>query len=113
MNNKTSNKKSKKTQSNLKKLKEKERNLQKKLEKCKQTKCANLYKKRIESEKIFELEQKKACSEKLSDMKYYDCTDKFYEGSTYKKIFDEFTECYNNKCKKEKKAHIKSRNNLI
>ena len=82
----------------LEKLEEKQLN---KLNKCKQTKCAALYKQKTQENKKFVKEQAKVCNQKDSDA-YYNCTTKFYNNSKLQKISNEFVDCGNKKCIKDK-----------
>ena len=103
-----------KTRKNLYK---KEDTLFNKLESCKKTKCGSLQKDKIKSGKVFEKEQNKQCSNILSDMKYYNCTakfyDKFYDKSDYKNKFKNFYNCIDTKCKNENKRKLRITNQII
>ena len=70
----------------------------KKLNSCRKTKCAQLYRRKLRESKKFDIEH---------------CTDKFYESSSYKQLFDEYAECGRTKCKKEKLHHKKTMDNTI
>ena len=85
----------------------------KKLNSCKKTKCAKLYRRKLRASKKFDKEQEISCSKIRSDKKYYNCTEKFYDSSSYKNIFDEYAECVRTKCKKEKLKHIQTFNNIV
>jgi hypothetical protein len=94
-------------------LTKKENQSLKKLNKCKKTKCVSLYNKYQRQSKKFDIEQDKICSKIKSKTKYYDCSDKFYETSSYKQLFNEYVECGKRKCKKEKLHHKKTMDNTI
>lgn len=94
-------------------LEKKEVKSLKKLNSCRKTKCAQLYRRKLRESKKFDIEQDKICSKIKSNTKYYDCTDKFYESSSYKQLFDEYAECGRTKCKKEKLHHKKTMDNTI
>jgi hypothetical protein len=96
-----------------KKLEKKEIKSLKKVNSCKKSKCAKLYKIKQRESKKFEKEQDIKCGKIKSNTKYYDCTSKFYEESSYKNIADEYVECGKIKCKKEKENHKKTLNNVI
>jgi hypothetical protein len=82
-------------------LEKKEDALLKKLDICKTQKCSSLEKQKNKKSKQFEKEQDKACPKKLSNIKFYDCSQVFYDKSDYKKLFDEYVACTKKKCKKE------------
>ena len=86
----------------------KEVRLLKKVTQCRNRKCRKLNKIREKEHKIFKKEQDKKCHQK-SDKAFYNCTDVFYENSKYKTLFDNFIECGNQKCSKEKQTLKKYR----
>ena len=85
-------------------LVKKENKLLTKLDICKKTKCGSLHNKYKKQKKLFLQEQTKACPDKLSNNKFYECSTEFYENSDYKKLFDEYSKCGNSKCKTIKKS---------
>ena len=91
-----------------KSLVKKENNLLNKLDICKKTKCRSLDKTRKTKQKLYIKEETKACPNKLSNNKFYDCSKVFYENSDYKKSFDDYVKCTDIKCKtiKNKKNNI-------
>jgi hypothetical protein len=92
------------TNSQTKKIKEMDKNREpflKKLNKCKTRKCSKQNKKRLAEQKRYLKEEKKQCSKIEDNSEYYDCTDKLYEKSKYKKLFDKWVKCGKTKCSKE------------
>ncbi len=71
-----------------------------KINKCKTRKCLTHNKKRLKEHKKFIKDQDKQCQQK-SNEEYYHCTDKFYENSEYKKLFDKWVKCGKKMCGKE------------
>jgi hypothetical protein len=71
-----------------------------KINKCKTRKCLTHNKKRLLEYKTYIKEQDKQCPQK-SNEEFYNCTDKFYEKSEYKKLFDKWVKCGKEKCSKE------------
>ena len=80
----------------------KEDKLLKKLNACKKKKCSKTLKLKQKLKHSFEKEQDKACPQK-SNMKFYQCSKRFYEKSEMKKIDTEFATCGKKKCMKENK----------
>ena len=72
-----------------------------KLESCKKKQCGSLQKDKIKLGKVFKNEQNKQCPNILSDMKYYNCSTKFYDKSDYKNKLENYAKCGNTKCKKK------------
>ncbi len=98
---------------NIKNLEKKEDKLQKQLNKCKKTKCSKLYKIKEKEQLIFEKEQDKQCPKTLTNDEFYKCSEKFYNDSEYKKIFDEYVKCGETKCKIYKKKLHTLRDKLL
>jgi hypothetical protein len=71
-----------------------------KINKCKTRKCLTHNKNRLKEYKKFIKEQDKQCPQK-SNEEFYNCTDKFYENSEYKKLFDKWVKCGKKMCGKE------------
>ncbi len=69
------------------------------MQKCRETKCSKFYKIKEKENKIFEKEQVKQCPKTLSNDEFYKCSDKFYNDSVYKKIYDKYAKCGETKCK--------------
>ena len=91
----------------IKNLEKKEEKILKQLNKCKNTKCFKKFKLKEKENKIFEKEQVKQCPKTLTNDEFYKCSEKFYNDSDYKKIFDEYVKCGDTKCKiYKKKLHI-------
>jgi hypothetical protein len=87
-----------------KKIKEMDKNREpflKKLNKCKTRKCSKQNKKRLAEQKRYLKEEKKQCYKIEDNSEYYNCTDKLYEKSKYKKLFDKWVKCGKTKCSKE------------
>jgi hypothetical protein len=92
------------TNTQTKKIEEKDKKrkpLLKKLNKCKTQKCSKQNKKRLAEQKRYLKEEKIQCSKIVDNSEYYVCTDKLYEKSKYKKMFDEWVKCGKTKCSKE------------
>ena len=87
---------SKKKQNNLVKS---ETKLVKLRDKCRKTKCARELKERNKLHNSFEKEQATTCGHIKDNKKYYDCTSIFYDGSEYRKKYDEYIECSKKKCR--------------
>ena len=83
----------------IKNLEKREDKLIKQRQKCRETKCSKFYKIKEKENKIFEKEQDKQCPKKLSHDEFYKCSDKFYNDSGYKKIYDKYAKCGETKCK--------------
>ncbi len=79
---------------------QKEKPYLKKIDKCKTRKCLTHNKKRLKEHKKFIKEQNKQCPQK-SNEEFYNCTNKFYENSEYKKLFDKWVKCGKKMCGKE------------
>ena len=99
-----------KTRKNLYK---KEDTLFNKLESCKKTKCGSLQKDKLKLGKVFKKEQNTRCPNTLSDMKYYNCSTKFYDKSDYKNKLENYFNCIDTKCKNEKKRKSRITNQII
>ena len=89
----------KKINENIIKLEKQEDKLLNQSTKCKQNKCSKIYKIKERENKIFEKEQDKQCPKTLSNDEFYKCSDKFYNDSGYKKIYDKYAKCGETKCK--------------
>jgi hypothetical protein len=92
------------TKNQTKKIEEKDKKrkpLLKKLNKCKTQKCSKQNKKRLAEQKRYLKEEVIHCSKIVDDYEYYDCSNKLYEKSKYKKRFDEWVKCGKTKCSKE------------
>ena len=98
-----------KTINKLEKREDKQLN---KLNKCKETKCSEIYKQKKEESKKFGKEQDKVCNQKNS-YKYYDCTEKFYKNSRLEELANKFRKCGNLTCTKEKKVLHKIRDSIL
>jgi len=98
---------------NIKKLEKKENELLKQRQKCRETKCSKEFKLKEKKNKIFEKEQDKQCPKKLSNDEFYKCSDKFYNASEYKTIYDDYAQCGENKCKSYKKKLHTLRDKLL
>ena len=98
---------------NIKNLEKKEEKILKQLNKCKKTKCSKIYKIKEKEEKIFNKDQDKQCPKTLTDDEFYKCSEKFYNNSKYKKIFDENVKCGETKCKIYKKKLNTLRDKLL
>ena len=96
---------------NIKNLEKKEEKIEKQLYKCKETKCSKNIKEKEEN--IFVKEQDKQCPKTLTDVKFYKCSEKLYNDSKYKKIFDEYVKCGETKCKIYKKKLYTLRDKLL
>ena len=83
---------------NIRKLEKDEDKLLKQLNKCNKTKYSKKNKLKEKENKIFEKEQDKQCLKTLTNEEFYKCSEKFYNNSEYKKIFDEYVKCGENKC---------------
>jgi hypothetical protein len=73
----------------------------KKLNKCKTQKCVKTKTKKMAEQKRYLKEEKKQCSKIVDNSEYYNCTDKLYQKSKYKKLFDKWVKCGKTKCSKE------------
>ena len=71
----------------------------KKYNKCKTLKCSS--KKKLAEQKRYLKEEKKQCSKIVDNSEYYKCTEKLYEKSKYKKLFEKWVKCGKTKCSKE------------
>ena len=105
-----SNSKTKKVK--LNNLIKKEKEFKKKSDICDKTKCASEYKRYNELNRLFLKEQTKACPDKLSNKKFYECSNVFYKNSGLKKVMDEYSKCSNKKCKTIKKKYFNISNKL-
>ena len=85
---------------NMNDLIQKEKPYLKKIDKCKTRKCLTHNKKRLIEHEKFIKEQDKQCPQK-SNEEFYNCSDKFYENSEYKKLFDKWVKCGKEMCAKE------------
>ena len=93
-------------------LLKKEKEFKKKSDICDKTKCASKYKRYKTQKRLFLKEQTKACPDKLSNKKFYECSHLFYENSGLKKVMDEYYKCSNKKCKTIKKKYFNISNKL-
>lgn len=83
-------------------LDKQKKQLYKKWLSCKKTKCSSITNKKAKANKIFEKEQDRECPGIKNDMKYYNCTSKFWDKSTtYLNIVNEEKKCGDEKCSKE------------
>jgi hypothetical protein len=98
---------------NIKNLEKKEEKILKQLNKCKKTKCSKIYKIKEKEEKKFNKEQDKQCPKTLTNDEFYKCSEKFYNNSEYKKIFDDSVKCGETKCKIYKKTLNTLRDKLL
>jgi hypothetical protein len=89
-----------------------EKSYLKKIDKCKTRKCLTHNKKRLKEYKKFIKEQDKQCPQKSND-EFYNCTNKFYENSEYKKLFDKWVKCGKKMCGKEIEELIQFRRQNI
>ena len=85
---------------NMNDLIQKEKPYLKKIDKCKTRRCLTHNKKRLIEHEKFIKEQDKQCPQK-SNEEFYNCSDKFYENSEYKKLFDKWVKCGKEMCTKE------------
>lgn len=72
----------------------------KKYNKCKTLKCSSKKKMEDEKKRYFK-EEKKQCSKIVDNSEYYNCADKLYKKSKYKKLFEKWMKCGITKCSKE------------
>jgi hypothetical protein len=94
------------------KNKEKEESrLLKAFDRCKTRKCSKYIKKRTSEQPHFEKEQKIKCPQK-STKAFYDCSSKFYEGSTLQKLSEGIVKCSDKKCRTQKMKLKKLRNTM-
>lgn len=85
---------------NMNNLFEREKPYLQKIEKCKTRKCSTYNKKRLSEYEKFIKEQDKQCPQK-SNEEFYNCSDKFYENSEYKILYDKWVKCGKKMCAKE------------
>jgi hypothetical protein len=79
-----------------------ETRLWRKFDRCRTRKCSRLIKERKKESNIFFKEQSKKCTQKNAKA-FYNCSNKFYKGSTLAKISNKLTKCGKKKCSTEKK----------
>jgi hypothetical protein len=84
---------------NIKNLENKEEKMLKQLNKCKKTKCSKQFTIKEKENKIFVKQQDKQCPKNLTNDEFYKCSEKFYNDSEYKKLFDDYVKCGDTKCK--------------
>ena len=68
---------------------------------CVKKKCTAITKRKLKGERKHNKLVKEKCSALVDNLDYYNCTDKIYTNSEYKKLFDDWSACTKKKCIKE------------